>query len=233
MIFVLSDTHLSFTTDKPMDVFGHTWENHAEKIKENWTKKVSDSDTVVIGGDLSWGIDLEEAKQDLLFIDSLPGRKIILKGNHDYWWSTQNKITNFFEENKISTIEILHNNAIKVEDKILCGSRGWMNEFGVKSEDERILKREAQRLEISLSAGQKVKDENPECKMVLFMHYPPVFNSFIFYEAIELMYKYGIEDVYYGHLHNMKEEQLDKSYIGINLHLTAADYLNFDPLEVK
>lgn len=230
MIYALSDTHLSFTTDKPMNVFGTYWENHHEKIKENWTKLVNDDDTVVIAGDLSWGMSLEEAKEDLLFLDRLPGKKIILKGNHDYWWATKNKLDKFFEENSITTLNILHNSAFVVEDRIICGTRGWINEFGVKSEDERLIKREAQRLEISLEEGKKLKEQHPGCKMTVFMHYPPVFGGFINYDIVDVLYRYGIEEVYYGHLHNVRESQLDKEYIGIRLILTACDYLGFEPL---
>jgi len=185
---------------------------------------------VVIAGDLSWGMSLEEAKEDLLFLDRLPGKKIILKGNHDYWWATKNKLDKFFDENSITTLNILHNNAFVVEDRIICGTRGWINEFGVKSEDERLIKREAQRLEISLEEGKKLKEQHPECKMTVFMHYPPVFGGFINYDIVDVLYRYGIEEVYYGHLHNVRESQLDKEYIGIRLILTACDYLGFEPL---
>lgn len=230
MLYCLSDTHLSFTTDKPMNVFGRSWDNHALRIEENWKKTVTSNDTVVIAGDISWGMDFEEAKEDLLFINSLPGRKIILKGNHDYWWATANKMNTFFTENGINTIDILYNNAYLCEGKILCGTRGWINEFGVKTEDERIIKREAGRLELSLEAGKKLKEENPDAEMIVFMHYPAVFGEFINYEIVDLLYKYGVERVYYGHLHNVRQAQLDKEYIGIKMFLTSSDYLEFKPL---
>jgi len=216
-----------------MNVFGANWDNHAQRIEENWKKTVLPEDTVVLAGDLSWGIDFEQAKQDLLFIDRLPGKKIILKGNHDYWWSTVSKMTAFFAENDISSISVLYNNAVVCEDKILCGTRGWINEFGVKSEDERIIKREALRLEISLQAGMALKAQYPNSKIIVFMHYPPVFGGFINYEIVDLLYRYNIEDVYYGHLHNVRESQLDKEYVGINLHLTSSDFLDFMPLKIQ
>lgn len=232
MLYTIADTHLSFTTEKPMDIFGARWENHAEKLKENWLATVKDDDTVVIPGDISWGIDLEEAKEDLLFLDSLPGRKLIGKGNHDYWWTTVNKMTSFIDNCGITTISFLYNNAYLVDDIIVCGTRCWMSEFGNKAEDERIIKREAQRLELSLTAGAKLKEENPDAKIAVFTHYPIVFGEFINYEIIDVLYKYGVTDVYYGHLHNVKESQLDKSYLGIDFHLVAGDYVGFMPQQV-
>ena len=211
MLYTIADTHLSFTTEKPMDIFGHRWENHAEKLKENWLKKIKPEDTVVIPGDISWGIDLEEAKEDLLFLDSLPGRKLIGKGNHDYFWGTINKMTAFIDHAGITTISFLYNNAYLIDNKIVCGTRGWMSEFGVKAEDERIIKRESQRLELSLQQGMKLKEENPDAKLVVFTHYPIVFGDFINYEFIDILYKYEVNPLYYGHLHNIKESQHDKS----------------------
>ena len=233
MLYTIADTHLSFTTEKPMDIFGHRWENHAEKLKENWLKKIKPEDTVVIPGDISWGIDLEEAREDLLFLDSLPGRKLIGKGNHDYFWGTINKMTAFIDNCGITTISFLYNNAYLVDNKIICGTRGWMSEFGIKAEDERIIKREAQRLELSLEQGMKLKSENPDAKIIVFTHYPIVFGDFINYEFIDILYKYEVNTVYYGHLHNVRENQLDKSYLGIDFHLIAGDYIGFDPILIE
>lgn len=233
MLYTIADTHLSFTTEKPMDIFGAKWENHAEKLKENWLNTVKDGDTVVIPGDISWGIDLEEAKEDLLFLDSLPGRKLIGKGNHDYWWTTVNKMTAFFDNCGITTISFLYNNAYLIDNTVVCGTRCWMSEFGIKAEDERIIRREAQRLELSLEAGAKLKQDAPDAKTVVFTHYPIVFGEFINYEIIDVLYKYGVTDVYYGHLHNIKESQLDKSYLGIDFHLISGDYIGFMPQAVK
>lgn len=233
MLYCLSDTHLSFSTDKPMNVFGKNWEGHEERIKENWINTVNDADTVVVAGDISWGMSFEEAREDLLFLNSLPGKKIILKGNHDYWWATSSKMNTFFAENGIDKISTLYNNAFYVDGKIICGTRGWMNEFGVKTEDERIIRREAQRLALSLEAGEKLKETYPDAEIVAFMHYPPVFGDFINYETVDLLYKYGVERVYYGHLHNVRKSQLDEEYIGIKLYLTSCDYLEFKPLPIE
>lgn len=233
MLYCLSDTHLSFGTDKPMDIFGKRWDNHAGRIEECWKSTVKEEDTVVIAGDISWGMSFDEAREDLLFINSLPGRKIILKGNHDYWWATVSKMKNFFSDNGIDTVDILLNNAYLCENKIICGTRGWINEFGVKTEDERIIKREAGRLELSLEAGMKLKSENPTAEIIVFMHYPAVFGGFINYDIVDLLYRYNVERVYYGHLHNVKKEQLDEEYIGIKMFLTSGDYLMFKPLLIE
>lgn len=233
MLYTIADTHLSFTTEKPMDIFGARWENHAEKLKQNWLTTVKQTDTVVIPGDISWGISLEEAREDLLFLDSLPGRKIIGKGNHDYFWTTVNKMTSFLDNCGITTISFLYNNAYFADNKIICGTRSWMSEFGIKMEDERIISREAQRLELSLKAGEKLKEEAPDAEIIAFLHYPVVFGDFINYQIIDVLYKYNVTKVYYGHLHNIKENQLDKHYLGIDFHLISADYLNFMPCEVK
>lgn len=216
-----------------MDVFGPSWDNHAQRLKAEWEKLVKDGDTVVIPGDISWAIDLDEALADLEFLNSLPGRKIIGKGNHDYWWATMNKLTNFKAENGLSTIDFLFNNAYAVENKIICGTRGWVNEFGVKSEDERIIKREADRLELSLKEGLRLKESNPDSTLCVFLHYPPIFGEFMNYDIIDILYRYEIKDVYFGHLHNVRREQLDDEYIGIKLHLIASDYLSFVPMRVE
>lgn len=232
MLYTIADTHLSFSTEKPMDIFGSRWANHAEKLKENWLNTVKPDDTVVIPGDISWGIDLEEAKADLMFLDELPGRKLIGKGNHDYWWGTVNKMTAFLDSCGITTLFFLYNNAFYADGSIICGTRGWMSEFGIKAEDERIIKREAQRLELSLEAGKKLKVDYPDAKIKVFTHYPVVFGDFINYDVLDLLYRYEVSDVYYGHLHNIRESQLDRSYLDVNFHLIAGDYIEFMPQRV-
>lgn len=216
-----------------MGIFGKQWENHAERLKAAWLATVTEHDTVVIPGDISWGLDMEEAYADLKFLHELPGRKILGKGNHDYWWATMNKLTRFKEEKGLTTLDFLHNNAYLVENKILCGTRGWVNEFGVKTEDERIIKREAARLELSLQEGMKLKEQAPDREILVFLHYPPLFGEFMNYDILDILYRYDIKDVYFGHLHNVREEQLDKEYIGIRLHLIAGDYVNFVPQRIE
>lgn len=216
-----------------MDIFGSRWDNHAEKFETEWKKVVKDTDTVVIPGDISWASSFEQVYEDLKFINDLPGKKLIGKGNHDYWWATMNKLTNFKEEKKLSTIDFLFNNAYAVENKIICGTRGWVNEFGVKSEDERLIKREAARLEISLNEGMKLKEQYPDNEMIVFLHYPPIFGEFMNLDILDILYRFDITKVYFGHLHNVREEQLDKEYIGIKLNLVACDYVDFVPRLVQ
>ena len=216
-----------------MDIFGSRWDNHAEKFETEWKKVVKDTDTVVIPGDISWASSFEQVYEDLKFINDLPGKKLIGKGNHDYWWATMNKLTNFKEEKKLSTIDFLFNNAYAVENKIICGTRGWVNEFGVKSEDERLIKREAARLEISLNEGKKLKEQYPDNEMIVFLHYPPIFGEFMNLDILDILYRFDITKVYFGHLHNVREEQLDKEYIGIKLNLVACDYVDFVPQLVQ
>ncbi len=232
MIYTVADTHLSLTTEKPMDIFGPRWENHHEKLRENWLSVVTDADTVVLTGDISWGISLEEAAADLKFLDALPGKKLIGKGNHDYWWTTVSKMKTFFDENNITTLSFLYNNAYLVENTVICGTRGWMSEFGVKAEDERIIRREAARLELSLSEGEKLAEDHPTAKKLVFLHYPVVFGDFINDEMLDVLYRHGVEDVYYGHLHNVRDAQLDPEYLGIRFHLIAADHVDFMPQKI-
>jgi len=140
-IYAISDLHLSFNTDKPMNIFGDNWKNHEKKIQESWITTIKNEDTVLLPGDFSWGMTFEEAKLDFEYLNRLPGRKIMLKGNHDYWWGTLNKIKAFFKSNNFNDIDILYNNSYLVEDKIICGTRGWTIS-GNDEENEKIYKRE-------------------------------------------------------------------------------------------
>ena len=170
-LYTIGDTHLSLSRDKPMDIFGEKWKDHAEKLKSGFSA-VGQDDLKVICGDLSWGMGIEETKEDFLFIDALPGRKIILKGNHDYWWSTATKTRKFFEQNGISTIDILYNNCFDYGDYAICGTRGWFYEEEKGNEhDAKIMHREIMRLETSLNAAG-------DRKKLVFLHYPPVFQSY-------------------------------------------------------
>ena len=162
-VFVLSDTHLSESVSKPMDIFGYRWKNWTQKLVENWNDAVSEDDTVIIPGDISWGMSMEEAREDLLLLDRLPGKKIIGKGNHDYWWGTVSKIEDFFEENGITSIKVLFNNAYLVEDTVIAGCRGWYND-GKNAPDnsdyKKIVARETGRLKMSLNAAQKLLEKS-------------------------------------------------------------------------
>ena len=171
-IYIIGDLHLSFSTNKPMDIFGDNWEKHEEKIKENWIKKVSPEDTVIIPGDFSWATYLEDTCSDFEYLNSLPGNKILLKGNHDYWWTTVTSMKKFLKENNFENIEFLYNNSFLVENKIIVGTRGWIN-TNKSQETIKILKRENARLELSIKSGIKDFGENKE--IIVFMHYPPFY----------------------------------------------------------
>lgn len=228
-LFALSDTHLSLYNDKPMDIFGNRWQDYASKLDKGWRAVVTDRDTVVIAGDVSWGISLEEAKKDLLYIDSLPGQKIISKGNHDYWWSTAAKINAFFEQNNITTIKTMHNNAFNVENITVCGTRGWFSEgknAPKEADYDKIVAREAGRLELSLKEGVKLSETNEK---IVFLHFPPVYNDYVCNEIIEVLHRYDVKRVFYGHIHGVYNLPQTFDYDGISFSITSADYLNFVP----
>ena len=220
-IYVLGDPHLSFSSDKPMDVFGSYWKDHPKKIRKEWKKKVKKKDTVILAGDLSWAMSLKEAEQDLRFLHELPGKKILLKGNHDYWWETVSKMTRFFEERKWDDFEILYNNSILCEGIALCGTRGW-EAAGGSEQDEKILQREVQRLEHSLASAPSDRER------VVVLHYPPIDGNHAPYE--EVLQKYGVRRCYYGHIHGKAaRESRPSERNGIFYTLISADGVGFSP----
>ena len=226
-LYAIGDLHLSLGCDKPMDVFGGRWLNYVDKLAEGFSALASD-DVTVLCGDLSWGMSLEQAREDFMFIDSLPGRKIILKGNHDYWWSTASKAMRFFEENGISTIDILHNNCFYYGDTALCGTRGWFyEEERSASHDKKIMLREIGRLETSLkAAGEKSK--------IVFLHYPPKFLNYECPEILELLVKYGVSECCYGHIHGKGcPAAFQGVKNGVSFRLVSADYLMFKPIKLR
>lgn len=228
MIYTIGDLHLSFGVDKPMDIFSG-WKNHTERLLENWNSKITDDDTVVLVGDHSWALKLEEAKKDLEFIDrELKGRKILSKGNHDLWWATMNKLTEFVSDNGFSTISFLFNNAFLAEGISICGTRGWIRENGEPA-DQKVLNREAGRLEMSLQAGAKLGGE-----LVAFIHYPPIYGTEENAPIIELLHKYGVRRCYYGHLHGGSiKGALNGERNGIYYKLVSADGVGFDPVKIN
>ena len=222
-IYVIGDLHLSFETDKPMDIFGNNWFNHAEKIKENWIKKVSENDTVIIPGDFSWATYLEETYKDFEFLEGLPCQKILIKGNHDLWWSTASKMEKFFKANNFKSFKILFNNAHVVGDYCICGTRGWFYDSG----DEKILAREAARLERSIQMGVESGK-----KPVVVLHYPPVYGEYVCKPIIDILKKYDIKKVYHGHIHGLGFNNAISEYEGIKFKLISADCIDFIPWQI-
>jgi predicted phosphohydrolase len=235
-LYTIADLHLSLgeNTDKPMEVFGAKWQDHADKIKTRWTSLVSDADTVIIPGDISWALKLEDSLADFLFIESLPGKKIISKGNHDFWWSTQNKIKGFFSANKIETIDILYNNAYVIDDTVVCGTRGWYNESSAAPRPcdyEKISARECGRLERSLASGIALTNGR-DIPIVAFTHFPPVWKDFAFDELVSVMEKYGVKKCYYGHIHGVYNCPAVTEYRSIRFELISADFIDFTPRRI-
>ena len=233
-IYVIADLHLSFSKNKPMDIFGDNWENHAKKIKDNWINKVKDNDTVILPGDFSWAMYLDDTKEDFEYLNNLPGRKILLKGNHDYWWTTLKKLREFVKDNNFENIDFLYNNSYLVEDKIVVGTRGW--NILDNENDSKMIKRENARLELSILDGINKYGNNKE--IIAFMHYPPINKNSIINneknEFIKTFEKYNIHKCYYGHLHGKSHNEAIEGIIqNIEYKLISADFLNFNLLEIK
>jgi len=239
-LYAIGDLHLSLGTDKPMDVFGGSWRNYIEKIREGFSRLEPD-DICVLCGDTSWGMSFEESLPDFKFISELPGKKIILKGNHDYWWGTVSKIKSFFDANGIDNIEILNNNCFFYEDIAICGTRGWLNDEdddnqlhvvqGVQPEmghNKKIMARETGRLRASLQAAG-----DAEVKLCFF-HYPPRFRDFICHDIIGVMNEFDVKECYYGHLHSYAHRFAVRGKVaGINYELVSSDYLDFKPQKIR
>ena len=227
-LYAIGDFHLALGKDKPMDVFGEKWKNHAEKIKEGFAeRKVTEDDICVLCGDLSWGMGLEDTKEEILFINALPGKKIILKGNHDYWWSTASKARRFFAENGIDTIDILNNNSFAYGEYAICGTRGWFYEEEKGGDhDKKIMRREIMRLETSLaSAGER--------KKLVFLHYPPVYMNYTSPEILELFKRYEVRLCCYGHIHGKACNYAFNGWRdGTEYKLVSADFVNFAPIRL-
>ena len=225
-LFAIADLHLSLSTNKSMEIF-KGWENYTEKIEKNWNDIVSDSDTVVIPGDISWAMKLDEAEADLKFINNLPGKKLILKGNHDLWWSTISKLNTFLRDKDFDSIEFVHNSAKRVGDIAVCGTRGW---FYDGEASKKVIMREAGRLETSIKAAKALGGEP-----VVFLHYPPIAGDLVVDEIMQVMINNEIDPCYYGHIHGVSfksRRAFEGDYKGIEFKLISADYLKFMPLKI-
>ena len=221
-LYAIGDTHLSLGSNKPMDVFGGKWEGYVEKLREGFAH-IQPEDTVVLCGDLSWGMSLGEAQKDFAFLNALPGKKYLLKGNHDYWWGTAAKMNAFFSEHGFDTLNLLHNNCGLYGGIALCGTRGWFYEEEQSGHNEKVFQRELIRLEASLkAAGEKEK--------LCFLHYPPLYQGYRCGEIIALLERYGVSGCYYGHLHGGSHRLAVEGKHGeVEYHLVSADYLKFKP----
>lgn len=225
-LYAIGDLHLSLASEKPMDVFGGAWDGYMQKLIDGLSV-IKSEDTTVLLGDLSWALDLSEAKEDFAWIDRIPGKKIILKGNHDYWWSTASKFYKFCQENGFSNQFILNNNHYTYGDFAICGTRGWFYEEEKGGEhDLKVFKRELLRLEASLqSAGDLPK--------LVFLHYPPKYKGYECSEILELLRKYEVRNCFYGHLHSASHAlALEGLWDGVDYRLVSADKLGFKPFRI-
>ena len=228
-IYVIGDLHLSLTKDKPMSIFGEIWKEHEKKIKRNWLEKVKENDYIILPGDFSWATYLEEAHDDFKYLNELPGRKILLKGNHDYWWTTITNMKKYLEKNEFNTIDFLHNNSYFIEDKIIVGTRGW-NLLETEN-SEKMINRENNRLKLSIEDG--IQKYGKEKEIVVFMHYPPITINNANSEFVTTMKQYKVKRCYYAHLHgNSHKDAIEGLENGINFKLISADYLKFDLFEI-
>ena len=226
-LYAIGDLHLSFSEDKPMDIFGENWANYEKKIKENWEKKIKNEDVVLIPGDISWAIKFEKAFIDLEWIDNLPGRKIMIKGNHDYWWTSLKKMNN-----KFKTLEFLHNNFYTYYDYAICGTRAWNSpsEINFTEKDLKIYNRELIRLKLSLDSAKKSGFN----KFIVMIHYPPTNDLKERSGFMEIFEEYNVEKVVYGHLHTKSSffSSIQGIVNGVEYILTSSDYIEFNPKKV-
>lgn len=223
-IFVIGDLHLSLGGEKPMDVFPG-WQGYVQRLEENWRRLVGPGDTVVAAGDISWAMKLEDAAADFAFLESLPGQKLLLKGNHDYWWTTARKMETWFAGQGFSSLKLLHNNSYTVEGKALCGTRSWMFEPG-EPHDDKVMARELGRLRMSLDAAQ-------QGEKVVFLHYPPVYPGASAPQVTALLQEYGVKRCFYGHLHGAAIRHAVQGVVdGVEYRLISADSLGFCPYKL-
>ncbi|WP_297438804.1 metallophosphoesterase [uncultured Clostridium sp.] len=226
-LYAISDLHLALNVDKPMGIFGPKWERHHEKIKENWIEIVKEEDTVLIAGDISWSMGQEDSKLDLEWIHNLPGRKILIRGNHDYWWTSITKLNALYGD-----MDFIQNNFYSYGDIAICGTRGWIVEGTQRKfteHDKKIFEREKIRLRLSLDAAKKKGFE----KIIVMIHYPSTSETLKDSDFTEIFKEYNVSKVIYGHLHNANEAWvLNEERDGIEYILTSCDFIDFKPLKI-
>ena len=222
-LYALSDLHLSFASDKSMEVF-RGWENYTDRIKANWKRIIKEDDVIVLAGDTSWSVGLEAAEADFRFLEDLPGKKLLLKGNHDYWWSTANKMKNFFIDKKLNSINIIHNNCYEYNGYGICGTRGWVYD-GTTALDHKVIARECGRLEASIAAAEQ-KGLIP----IVFLHYPPVYTEYVCEDIVRVLKEHSIKQIYYGHIHGSGRNQAPTGFEDIKMRLISCDCVDFTPI---
>ena len=232
-IYAIGDLHLSFNENKPMSIFGENWEGYEEKVRENWIKLVKKDDLVVLPGDFSWSMYLKDTYKDFEYLNKLPGKKLLLKGNHDYWWSTVSSMRNYIKENNFENIDFIYNNSYEHENKIIVGTRGWS--FGEDAESKKMINREVSRLELSIKSG--IENYGADKEIIAFTHYPPIIKQNVenneINDFIQTLKKYNIKKCYYGHLHGAAiKEAIEGKFFGIEFKLVSADGLGFDLIKV-
>ena len=228
-IYTISDLHLSLGMNKPMDIFGDNWENHDKKIRSNWIKKVKEEDLILLPGDFSWAMYIQDAKKDFEYLNELPGTKLLLKGNHDYWWESLKRMREFLKENNFSNIDFIYNNSYIWENKIIVGTRGWSEQ---EENPEKIIRRENLRLEMSIKDGLQRFGEDKE--IIVCMHYPP-FNGYTKEELnlVKTMKKYNAKICIYGHVHGEVGKDAKQGMIdGIRFIMASSDQTNFDLIKI-
>ena len=233
-IYAIGDLHLSLNREKPMDIFGGNWKNHEQKIKENWKNTVQDNDLVILPGDFSWEMHLKDMYNDFAYLNQLPGKKLLLKGNHDYWWTTLAKMREFLQENKFENIDFVYNNSYLFEDKIIAGTRGWA--LNDTENSDKMNHREEERLKLSLQSGV---DNFGDKEIICIMHYPPIIEenkndannqskNLKVSNYVQIMKEYNVKTCLYGHLHGESHKEAFEGIIeGINFKLVSSDYLDF------
>ena len=225
-LFVLGDPHLSLGASKPMDIFPG-WNDYVDRLEKNWRKLITPQDTIVLAGDISWAMRLTDTRKDFAFLQQLPGQKIIMKGNHDYWWSTANKMNAYLKAEGFDTLHILHNNACIVDDTALCGTRGWPFD-DLAAQGEKLMAREAGRLRMSLQAA------GDAAQRIAFLHYPPIYPGAAAQELVDVLHDFGVTECYYGHLHGKSIRYATQGERdGITYRLISADGLAFCPYKIR
>ena len=232
MIWAIGDLHLDHKKEKPMDVFGKKWENHEEKIFSSWENSVAEDDRLLVVGDISWALKLEEGEEDLRRIDALPGKKFLIKGNHDYWWSSMNKLKGL----DLKTVEFLHNTGAVDGNVAFCGSRGWtdIDATGFDEQDEKIYKRELNRLQLSIDDMEKKAKDSAIEKRIALLHYPPFNAKGEPNDFADLLSAAGIDICIYGHLHSFGHKFIVEGEInGVRYYCVSSDYIDFEPRKIE